>query len=372
MPTLSRQTSAVLSQVVEQIADGVLITDRHGFIEYVNPAFETMTGFSADDVRGNTPRILKSGLQDPAFYQRLWGELMAGRSFQATIGNRRKTGEIYPVEETITPIVDETGRVSHFVAVIQDISETLHIQEREVQLRLARQIQQKFYRAAPTVQGFDVAAAAYPAYETSGDYFDFITLPHNRLGIAVGDVEGHGFGSALVMALTRAYVHSFASMGLEVDQILAQVNRMLVDDLGDGCFVTLMFASLDLGTRSLVYAGAGHIPGYVLSTSGAVEHTLESSGPPLGLFPNVRFSRNPPIRLCPGQLLVLLTDGITESVSPDGKEWGARGALNYLVHHRDRPAKQLVDGLYHQALRFRCNEPQKDDITSVIVKLKPA
>jgi sigma-B regulation protein RsbU (phosphoserine phosphatase) len=371
MPTLSRQTSAVLSQVVEQIADGVLITDRHGFIEYVNPAFETMTGFSADDVRGNTPRILKSGLQDPAFYQRLWGELMAGRSFQATIGNRRKTGEIYPVEETITPIVDETGRVSHFVAVIQDISETLHIQEREVQLRLARQIQQKFYRAAPTVQGFDVAAAAYPAYETSGDYFDFITLPHNRLGIAVGDVEGHGFGSALVMALTRAYVHSFASMGLEVDQILAQVNRMLVDDLGDGCFVTLMFASLDLGTRSLVYAGAGHIPGYVLSTSGEVEYTLESSGPPLGLFPSVRFPRNAPITLHPGQLLVLLTDGITESTSPDGAEWGAHGALDYLVAHSHQTAGQLADGLYRQAQCFACKQPQRDDITSVIVKVDP-
>src|ERR1700726_2336863 len=73
--------------------------------------------------------------------------------------------------------------------------------------------------------------------------------------------------------------HSFAAMGLEVDQILSQVNRMLVDDLGDGCFVTLMLASLDLDARSLVYAGAGHIPGYLLNSSGATEHTLESGGP---------------------------------------------------------------------------------------------
>ena len=115
------------------------------------------------------------------------------------------------MEETITPITDETGNASHFVAVMQDITEALNRQEQEVQLHLARQKQQKFYRAAPSVSGFDVAAAAYPAYETSGDYFDFIPLPHNRLGIAVGDVEGHGFGSALVMALTRAYVHSFAA-----------------------------------------------------------------------------------------------------------------------------------------------------------------
>lgn len=176
---LSQQTSVLFSQVVEQIADAVLLTDRQGFIEYVNPAFETMTGFSPDDMRGRTPRILKSGLNNSAFYQGLWGELLAGHPFQATIANRKKTGEIYHVEETITPIIDETGNISHFVAVIHDITEALNRQEREVQLRLAREIQKKFYRAAPTVPGFDVAAAAYPAYETSGDYFDFIPLPHN-------------------------------------------------------------------------------------------------------------------------------------------------------------------------------------------------
>src|SRR5258707_2763396 len=117
---LSQQTTTLLSQVVEQIKDGVLLTDRQGFIEYVNPAFEIMTGFSADDVRGRTPRILKSGLQEPAFFEGLWSELLAGRSFQATIANRKKTGEIYQVEETITPIIDETGDASHFVAVIKD------------------------------------------------------------------------------------------------------------------------------------------------------------------------------------------------------------------------------------------------------------
>ena len=160
-------------------------------------------------------------------------------------------------------------------------------------------------------------------------------------------------------------------MGLEVDQLLTHVNRMLVDDLGDRCFVTLMLACLDTDAQTMVYAGAGHIPGYVLNASGSTEHVLESSGPPLGLFPNVRFSRNPSITLYPGQLLVLLTDGITESASPDGHEWGATGAVKYVAAHRDQTAKQIVDGLYHEALSFAGNEPQKDDITSVIVKVEP-
>jgi len=369
---LSDQSRTLLSQVVEQIADGVLLTDKQGLIEYVNPAFEVMSGFSHDDVRGQSPQILRSGMQDPGFDEQVWNKLKAGHPLQANTTHRKKTGETYHVEETITPITDKAGNITHFVTIMQDITEALNRQEGEVQLRLARQIQKKFYGVAPIVPGFDLAGAAYPAYETSGDYFDFIPLPQNRMGIAVGDVEGHGFGSALVMALTRAYVHSFAAMGLEVDQILTQVNQMLVKDLGSGCFVTLMLASLDIGTRTLVYAGAGHVPGYVLSPDGPVEHTLESSGPPLGLFPQVKYSRSPPIRLEPGQLLVLLTDGITESEAPGGGEWGAHGALGYIRACGNHSAHQLVDGLYREARRFAGNQLQRDDITSVVVRVKPA
>jgi len=374
---MSQQSRVLLSQVVEQIADGVLLTDKRGFIEYVNPAFETMTGFSHAEVCGKSHAILKSSLRDSSFLDWLEIETLSGRPYpsqanpyQAT--NRKKTGEIYKAEETVTPLTDEAGNVTHFVTVMQDVTEALKRQEGEVQLRLARQIQKKFYGVAPIAPGFDLAGAAYPAHETSGDYFDFIPLPHNRLVIAVGDVEGHGFGSALVMALTRAYVHSFAAMGLEVDQILTQVNQMLVKDLGDHCFVTLMLASLDLGDRSMVYAGAGHVPGYVVGPSGSVEHTLESSGPPLGLFPQVGFSRSPPITLEPGQLLVLLTDGITESAASDGIEWGAPGALNYLRAHDTDSAQELVDGLYREARTFAGSELQRDDITSVVVRVDMA
>jgi sigma-B regulation protein RsbU (phosphoserine phosphatase) len=243
--------------------------------------------------------------------------------------------------------------------------------EREVQLRLARQVQQKFYRPAPPVPGFDVAAAAYPAYETSGDYFDFIALPGERIVIAVGDVEGHGFGSALVMALTRAYVRTFAALDLKMDDILSRVNRMLVNDLGDGCFVTLMLVSLDVGKRSFVYASAGHVPGYVLNPDGVVKHTLESSGLPLGLFPEVKFALSPSIALHSGQLLVLLTDGITEATGPEGGEWGAAGALAYLLACRQHTADKLVNGLYREARRFSRYAVQSDDITSVILKVGP-
>lgn len=244
-------------------------------------------------------------------------------------------------------------------------------QEHEVQLRLARQVQQKFYRPAPSIPGYDLAAAAYPAQETGGDYFDFIPLPHNHLGIAVGDVEGHGFGSALVMALTRAYVRCFAALGMDVGQILTQVNRMLINDLGDRCLVTMILASLDIAGRSLTYAGAGHVPGYILGASGEVERILESGGMPLGLFPHARYFRDGSLTIHPLQTVVLLTDGIAESTAPGGGEWGQDGVLNYLRSHRHNTAGELVEGLYQAAREFSAYEFQKDDITAIIAKVKP-
>lgn len=369
-PRQFQQTNLLLSQAIEQIADAVLISDQHGFIEYVNPAFQSMTGFSADDVRGKTPRILKSGQQSAAFYQRLWRKLLTGEPFQATLVNRRKDGDLYHVEETITPISDNLGNVTHFISVMQDVTALLDQRDREVQLRLAQQIQQKLNGAVPQIPGFDIAAAVFAASQTSGDSFDFIPEPDGSWVIALGDVEGHGFGSALVMALTRAYVRSFAILGLEVHDILQQVNRMLVDDLGNDCYVTLILARLDPQRHSFIYASAGHVPGYLLR-DGEIQITLESSGPPLGLFPNQSYTRSEPVELKLGHLLALVTDGIAESLAPDGRELGAHGVTDYLMAHCRDSASDLVQGFYREARSFAAGQPQADDISAVILKRQP-
>ncbi len=366
------QAITLLSRVVEQTADSVMLTDKQGTIEYVNPAFVRTSGYPLAEVLGETPRILKSGLHDAGFYSQLWGRLMEGQTFRGMIINRKKSGELYWAQQTITGVREQGGNLTHFVSVLQDITELRKQEEHEFQLRLARKVQQQFYVSAPAMAGFDIGAASYPAYETGGDYFDFIAMPSGHLGIALGDVEGHGFGSALVMALTRAYLRSFATLDLELDQILAQVNRMLVQDLEHGRFVTLALACLDASRHSLIYAGAGHMPGFVLSRSGAVEHVLESNGPPLGLFSDSRFSCRREILLQPGQMVVLLTDGITESVAHGGEEFGAQGALQFIAAHRDEPARQIADGLHLEARRFAGYEPQNDDITSVVIKVDPA
>ena len=158
-----------LAKAVEQTADSILITDNRGIIEYVNPAFEKITGYSACEVLGRKPSILKSGRHDAGFYRDLWGILNSGNPFEGTIINRKKSGDLFWSEQTISPIKDQAGTTTHFVSVLKDMTEFRKKQEHECHMAFAREVQQRYYSAtAASLPGFDIAAAAYPAGETGG------------------------------------------------------------------------------------------------------------------------------------------------------------------------------------------------------------
>ncbi len=111
-----------LSRAIEQSAESVMITDATGAIEYVNPAFEQVSGYTRDEVLGRNPRLLKSGVQDSAFYAAMWDALTSGQTFVADMTNRRKNGEIYQEESVVSPILDETGTITSYVAVKRDVT----------------------------------------------------------------------------------------------------------------------------------------------------------------------------------------------------------------------------------------------------------
>jgi phosphoserine phosphatase RsbU/P len=362
------QTFVLLSRVVEQIADSVMLTDTQGVIQYVNPAFEATSGYGRDEAVGKTPRILKSGLHDAEFYRQMWAQFAQGLPFKGMVINRKKTGELYWAQQTITSMRDGSGRLTHFVSVSQDITELRKKQEQEFQLQLARDVQQRLYAAPPVVSGFDIGASAHPADETGGDYFDFISMADGSLVIVVADAKGHGFSSALVVALTRAYVRCFAAMQMGLDELLAHVNQMLLKDLDHGDFVTLFLARLDTSHRTLSYASAGHVPGLILLNSGEVKCMLDSTGPPLGLFSESKFSLRQPISLDPGEIAVFLTDGVTEATTPDGHQFGTQRVLDKIRALSHDPASTIADGIYHATRAFVQGDLQDDDITSVVIK----
>jgi serine phosphatase RsbU (regulator of sigma subunit) len=237
------------------------------------------------------------------------------------------------------------------------------------EIRLARQIQQKLFPvAALPSASFDISGASYPAEATGGDYFDYIPMCDGGLGVVIGDVSGHGFGPALLMAELRAYLRALLLTRADVGEIVGLLNRALADDAPEGHFATLLLARLEPVTCAVVYASAGHTPGYILNPAGEVRSVLQSTGMPLavladGDFPTVAV---PPLE--PGELLLLLTDGTVEAHGPDEKQFGIGRVLDVVRAHRRHSARVIVDTLYGEVRDFCGALSQLDDITVIVIK----
>jgi PAS domain S-box-containing protein len=352
------------ARVVEQTEDSVLITNRSGIIEYVNPAFERTTGYRADEAIGQTPRILKSGKHDDRLYVDMWDRLLRGRSFRGTLINRRKDGALYWAEQTITPIRDSSGEITHFVSLLKDVTEERARQEQEFHLSMAARIQRRFYDLDDAGNDLDLAANVYPAATIGGDHVDVLRRPDGEAWVVVGDVSGHGFGSALLMAETRAYVRAFAVSEPDLGRLLSQVNGALAADLDDSSFVTLLLVAIDPYKLTYRYASAGHVTGFLIRRSGEVVRTLESTDPPLGIFPDRQFSSGASGVLAPGDIFVLLTDGVTE-VKEDGGAW----VIDFVRAHEELSAKGLVEGICTAAREQYDGRQQTDDCTAMVCRV---
>lgn len=364
-----REEAEKLARAVEQTEDSVVISNTQGIIEYINPAFEKTTGFSREEAVGKTPRILKSGFHDDAFYKDLWGKLLNGESFRGTVLNKKKNGELYWAEQTISPINDKDENITNFVSVLKDITELKVKHEQDIQLEIARKIQQEFYPKDLSVPGFDIAGVSYPADKTGGDYFDYITTPDGYLWIVVGDVGGHGIGAAVVMAETRAYVRSYIKSMTTPGEVLTKVNQELTSNDEGERFVTMILAQIDTRHLTLRYANAGHVPGYLLSNSGEVISEMGYRDQPLGVLRDYEYSSSDHVALYPGYISAFLTDGITEAMNFDNVQFGRQKALEIIQQHRQFSSPDIIDRMYQTVQAFSENQPQEDDITLVVCKL---
>ena len=364
------ETVKVLSSAVEQTADSVIIANKKGIIEYVNPAFETTTGYSREEAIGKTPKILQSGMHDKEFYQNLWSTVLSGEPYRGTIINKKKNGELYWSEQTITPMKDEAGNITNFVSVLKDITELREKQEQEFQLRIAHELQQRYYKVKAAVPGFDITGATYSAVQTNGDYFDFIPLKDGSLGMVLGDVSGHGVGAALIMAQTRSCLRAFAKVESDPGILLTWLNNELAADLDPQHYVTLVFARLNPAQNTLDYANAGHLPTYLMNREGDVRDVLDSTGIPLGVMSDYQYSNGKSVKLEAGDILFFLTDGITEAQALDETEFEFDRALEIVKSNRSQPAKIIMEQLYQAVRSFSQNKPQEDDITAIICKVE--
>ena len=358
-----------LYNAVEQTGDSIFITDKQGIIEYINPAFEETTGYNRLEAIGKTPGILKSGMHEPEFYDNLWKTIIQGKPYRGTIINKKKNGELYWSEQTITPMKDNDTNDTKYVSVLKDITDLRKKQEQEFQLRLAREVQQRLYKIDISVPGYDIAASTHSAVETSGDYFDYFLLPDGCLAVVICDVAGHGIGPALIMSSTRAYLRAFSKTESDPGVLLTRLNRELARDLDDEQYVTMILARLDFKNHRLSYANAGHLPFFVINGDGEMRHEMESMNIPLGIMKDCSFITSDSVDLKKNDIILFLTDGIMEAEGEDNLPFGLERALDVVKRHSKTSAGEIMQGLYEEVRHYLGVRPQEDDITSIICKV---
>jgi sigma-B regulation protein RsbU (phosphoserine phosphatase) len=254
----------------------------------------------------------------------------------------------------------------------QLLAERARFVETHLQLRIARDIQRSLLPPGPpAVDGFDIAAVCHPAEEVGGDYFDYLPMAGGRLGALVSDVAGHGLGPALVMAATRTCLRSLTAAGQGLEEVLTRANGILHTSTPENCFVTLALAEIDPAARVLRYASCGHSTCYILGRQGDLKARLTSTAPPLGCLPAFEIGPVPVHTLEAGDVVVLLTDGVTETESEENQFFGDQRALDAVRARLDAPAAEMAGAIHRAAQEFRGSRAARDDITALVVKVGP-
>ncbi len=244
------------------------------------------------------------------------------------------------------------------------------LRDNESQLLAAQSIQEHILPGAPPdFPGFQIAGAYKPAEFAAGDHFDYFMMPDGSLGFGIGDVSGHGFSSALIMASTHAYIHSLTGMGFGLSQIFQQANVNLNRETDVGQFVTAIMGRIDPETRELTYVSAGHPTGYVMDSSGTVKGELTSTGIPLAILSEGEYPQGNPVQLEIGDVVFLLTDGVLEAMAPDQDFFGEEQTLAVVRGNVSRSAGEIVEAIISAVADFTGNVRQDDDITAIVIKV---
>jgi PAS domain S-box-containing protein len=345
---------------------------------YLSPRWKSMLGFSDDEIGDDFSEWEKRiHPEDRTRSLAAMHDYLEGRSVDFDLSHRlqHKDGSYRWILARGAAVQDQNGKSYRMVGSHIDITDLRRIQEtvkeNQVQLFAAQRIQEHLLpEFPPMLPGFDIAGVSYPAEFVGGDYFDYLQMGDGTICVALGDVTGHGFASALLMASTHARLRTLALTHSNPGEILALANTALLRETEENRFVTLLLGHLNPRTRSFSYSSAGHPPGYVLDASGNIKVVLGSTAMPLGLMPDTVFPVVGPVVLDPGDIVFLLTDGVLEAHSPDDDDFGSERALEIVRKNRNQTAREIIESLHRAILEFSRTEKQSDDITAVVIKFR--
>ena len=324
-------------------------TDKHRFI-----GRDTQIGFISEDINATYELWQRHGVrfhQPPQ--QTIFGITFArfqdidGNGFEL-IGTDQFTREIEQERQLAAAKVESDRRTAQ-------------------ELEIARQAQARLFpQTLPPLKTLDYAGVCIQARHVGGDYYDFLALGNQRLGLVIGDIAGKGIAAALLMANLQANLRSQFALARDEPQLFLQsVNRLFFQNTTDSAYATVFFADYDDTARRLRYVNCGHLSAIVLRHNGRVDW-LHSTGTVLGLFEEWDSPINE-CQLSPGDTLALYTDGVTESFDPSGEEFGEQRLIDALRQSRSLPAKQTLTSVVEQIQSFSPSE-QHDDITLIVAR----
>ena len=235
------------------------------------------------------------------------------------------------------------------------------------QLEVARQVQLALLPPEdPALPGFDISAYNFPTEEVSGDYYDWVRIYDDQIGIVIADVSGKGVPAAILMAFLRASLRAASHIGYATHISMAKVNYLLWESIERNQFVTAIYGILDASNRTLSYSNAGHNPPLLIKADGKTSF-LDRGEQPLGMFRETRYHE---LHLVfePGDVLVLYTDGLTEAESPAGVEFGRDRLVEAVKLSMDKPAREMIASIQMTVLEWTASAGATDDVTFFIIK----
>ena len=245
------------------------------------------------------------------------------------------------------------------------IAEAIEAEETEKQVRLAADVQHRMIpQTPPKLPGVDFASVYVPCYTLGGDFYDFIPLPDDNLGLVMADVSGKGVPASLIMASVRAALRAHVDNTYYLYEVVRRVNVMLCRDTRPEEFVTLFYGVLDARNRRLTYCNAGHPPGLLRRGDQLIE--LASDNLVLGVNPDEEY-KQAVIDLKTDDVLLLYTDGLNDAVNFKGERFG-RQRLNDAFHNAER-AETVAQSILWDLRKFVGLSKATDDVTMIVTKM---
>jgi sigma-B regulation protein RsbU (phosphoserine phosphatase) len=241
----------------------------------------------------------------------------------------------------------------------------------EFELELSAQVQRALLpQQVPDIPGLEVAAFSRPAEIVGGDYFDFFRFSDEAHGLVIGDVAGHGMSASLLMASVQATLRTLALDYGTPASVVRRLDLLFSHNIRMTSFVSLFLARFDPQTYNLTYCNAGHNPPLLRTRSNGAEvfSWLHPTGAAIGLVEGAQFGTEK-VRLAPGDVLVLYTDGITEAMNPQGEEFGQERLVELVRYGRYGSAQELIWIVRHGLHEFTSGQPLADDTTLIVCQV---